>query len=67
MKKKKSSAIFEKPSSDLVDELITEMDSSVHLMVDFTVMQLKLCHDRLALHPELQEEIKTLITKLLKV
>ncbi len=58
---KKSKPVMKVMSSDSpqVDDL--------HLMIDFTAMQLKLCYDRLVNYPQIQEEIVELIKKLAKI
>ncbi len=40
---------------------------NMHLMVDFTAMQLKLCYESLVMYPEIQKKIVKLISELSKV
>lgn len=50
-----------------VTKVEVKKNNDVTLMVDFTAQQLYLCYQRLALYPELQEDILKLISKLKKL
>jgi len=41
--------------------------NDIHVMVDFTAITLKLCYDKLALYPEIQNDISELIKKLAQI
>lgn len=46
---------------------IMEEADNVHLLVDFTATQLKICYDKLTLYPAVQEDIAKLIIKLANI